>query len=165
MTHQGALAAHTCCVKAKPNNTGFTSGTQARDGRKANRDRFPYVCAGARYSTPEGGVALAESGENAGHWVESGGPGFRYDPRPEYDVEDNPILASFREDVVKRDAGFDRAKLVRSWLTWLTNPPELSDVRNGYTDIQITQAIRVLSKLANAKARHNIALESQDGVR
>jgi hypothetical protein len=67
--------------------------------------------------------------------------GVAHDPRPEFDVRDNLILADFR-GIVSRDTALESVDLAAFWLknwvtvTWMESPE------------QIEHARRVLSKLA-----------------
>jgi hypothetical protein len=99
----------------------FTSGTQALQGRTVNHDPKPYSTAA---NTPERRAATAT--DDGIEW---------YDPRPEFDVVDNPILAAFRKYYPK-----DRPE---DWV-W--------GIDNGHNDPatpeQIDHARRVLERLA-----------------
>ncbi|KQO98468.1 hypothetical protein [Leifsonia sp. Leaf264] len=69
-----------------------------------NADPYPLVDGdGHRHSRPDGGTAVPESGPNAGHWVEIGGPSMKVSPRPEFfrplTNPANPILEAFRGNV------------------------------------------------------------------
>lgn len=75
----------------------FTSGTQALQGRTVSHDRMPYV--GADESRRSRYSRFAP----------------RLDPRPEFAVLDNPILAAFRRHVEK--VGREHtAELAQEWL-------------------------------------------------
>jgi hypothetical protein len=88
--------------------TAFTSGTQARDGRKVNHDPHPWqhdMSRSKRYghndlTCPEDCDAVL-------------------DPRPEFDVLDNPILAAFREAIAEGDPYAD----AESWLAGRIRQP------------------------------------------
>lgn len=96
---------------------GFTSGTQARDGRKVNHDPKPWL----RYRVePDDG------------W------GYDYSPRPEFDVPANRILVELRQRA--HSIGLAHAvagALLDSVTHWW----------NGYTMAERSHAKRVLRKL------------------
>jgi hypothetical protein len=105
---------------------GFTSGTQALQGRKVNHDPVPW-----RVELP-GIHAERSAQEVAGHSV--------FDPRPECDVLDNPILARFRTWVAgESPVEFAAEFLAASEYWWL-----IEGARPWYA----RHARRVLSKLA-----------------
>ena len=113
----------------------FTSGTQARDGRTVNHDPEPWTCehCGKR-SAVEWGLDRY---------------GRTYDPRPEFAVLDNPILAAFR----KRVALYYYEEMSVLAAAWLRGSVLTRVAYNaGATLEQIDHARRVLSKIAGMYA-------------
>lgn len=103
---------------------GFTSGTQARDGRNVFHDPKPWVSqiGGGRYARLNGPMVTTHS------------------PRPEYAVLDNPILAAFRQEGPRFFGG------IEGWLTYAMGGTHCMGVR--LPDGAIDHARRVLRKLA-----------------
>ncbi len=60
----------------------FTSGTQEIQGRSVNHDEYPYVC----YNWP-GGLRIHEPVPGCAD---------AYEPRREFAILDNPVLAQYR---------------------------------------------------------------------
>lgn len=102
----------------------YTSGTQELQGRTVNHDPEPWALwqyngNDVRFARPSDFMPITQ--------------GFRCDPRPEYAVHDNPILAGLRED------GAEHAIM---WLTTLED-----QVEQGSTPEELEHARRVLEKL------------------
>ncbi len=122
--------------------TGFTSGTQALQGRTVNHDPEPYVGRLIRYPA------------SIKPWADATGDQ-AYDPRPEFAVLDNPILAAFRAGMPQDDATYDISMDALDYLaalsdgTWMyaSIQAETEIGALTYTDEQKTQAIRVLQRL------------------
>lgn len=110
---------------------GFTSGTQALQGRKVNHDPKPW---------------LNGHGVRIVHGIE-GLNRNSYDPRPEFDVPDNLILASFRgrlryQETVK--CPVPAVSLANIWLTDLYR----YTWSHQHDIAEFNHARRVLAKLA-----------------
>lgn len=108
----------------------FTSGTQARDGRTVNHDPYPYRSNAIgrhrdRSRSATGRFAVVDP---------------VYDPRPEYAVLDNPILAAFRQEGPRFFGG------IEGWLTYAMGGTHCMGIR--LPDGAIDHARRVLRKLA-----------------
>jgi len=117
----------------------FTSGTQALQGRTVNHDPLPIKWyEGCRYS--------ANMPKPPGAWL---------DPRPEYAVLDNPILADFRRlmDGIIQTGGSGTKSPAQAewWLVLLSDENPLARAHSGFdyhiTDEQLRHAIRVLTLL------------------
>lgn len=107
---------------------GFTSGTQARDGRIVNHDPKPWTV------LDQAGRVVAHSSERGEHSYRS--------PRPKFNVLDNPILAAFRSAIADDDPYAD----ADSWLANLSDMSAESEVW-AHDSAHIEHARRVLSKL------------------
>ena len=112
----------------------FTSGTQCRDYRTVNHDHFPWE------GTDQFGMRVRASspGPEAGMW--------RYRPRPEYAIIDNPVLAAWRTYICgTQEYAVDTSGMnsddVEQWLSQHTLNPDV-------TPTMIKHARRVLNRLA-----------------
>lgn len=99
------------------------------NSQKINNDPYPYKV-------------------NGGSMTRCDKPGFvgKFDPRPEYDNNPNPILQEFREFDMVRSASTTResaAHLLLSFDAWIPSWGK------GYTREHIDHAKRVLEKLVN----------------
>lgn len=120
---------------------GFTSGTQARDGRKINHDPYPNVWEGhSPRNRMRADTDMFRKGAPFNH------ERYRYLPRPEFDVLDNPILAAFRVTWQGQLDMLEQAEFLALELGDAGLWPD-----DGYTDEytreQIDHARRVLDKL------------------
>lgn len=112
----------------------FTSGTQARDGRTVNHDPRPWIDQdGWRWTTEAKDAYSARGSVNE----------YRHDPRPEYAVLDNPILAELRRSTVTAPEFFDEEVKMA-----LSRDPNYSNAYVTSTPKQIIHARRVLERLA-----------------
>ena len=116
---------------------GFTSGTQARDGRTVYHDPKPYIGVwedGERYKT-----------DSWAHYRP-------YRPRPEFTVRDNPIIARFREYAAGDPVSSTIVHNVLDDLSGHQISYAGADLmQDGYeqaTQEDVSRAVRVLSKLA-----------------
>lgn len=114
----------------------FTSGTQAIQGRTVNHDPMPWCdrTGITRYSYP---FATRDVG-------------FRHDPRPEFAVLDNPILAEIRDLQAQPwhdKSGLWEHDIYARYLRYANDPIANRDGDPLWTEEQRTHARRVLSKL------------------
>lgn len=118
---------------------GFTSGTQALQGRKVNHDREPYII--------DTGWLVIRSAYDATLPVKSS----TYDPRSEFDVLDNPILATVRKSIGIWE-NFDGTEMTGPEIAreWLKNTPIEREwwVPTAVSDAALDHARRVLNRLA-----------------
>jgi len=125
---------------------GYTSGTQARDGRKVNHDPYPNVWEGhSPRNQMRADTDMFRKGAPFNH------ERYRYLPRPEFDVPDNPILARFRERI---EETWEHPYWGDAWDSTMDYIGFASDFpyRVKETSAEIDHARRVLSKLAAAYA-------------
>jgi hypothetical protein len=122
----------------------FTSGTQAIQGRTVNHDPAPWLVTRGVYR----GRYVSQSAIPIQHAV------IRDDPRHEYGVLDNPILAAFRDDLnTARDRERD-SDVIADWINALDGDDSgLSVSVPSAASEQIDHARRVLEKLVAFDAR------------
>jgi len=128
---------------------GFTSGTQALQGRKINHDSYPNVWEGhSPRNRMRADTDMFRKGAPFNH------ERYRYLPRPEFDVHDNPILAAFRADdgPVRYEVHGRRPSLIEHYLDQIEGAerdPVLAKIGLGVTATpeQVIHARRVLLKL------------------
>lgn len=115
---------------------GYTSGTQALQGRTVNHDPRPYQVYADGVPSWRRNFHRERFGNGFGDVITD-----TYNPRPEFDVLDNPILAEFRSDW---DGTYER---ICWWLAMLEE-----NVYPSWTPEQLDHARRVLTKLAALNA-------------
>lgn len=117
----------------------FTSGTQARDGRTVNHDRAPWHC---RLHDARGTETQCEI-----LWPVHDR---HHDPRPEFAVLDNPILAEVRDIQAQpwhtKSGDWEKGFYAR-FLRYVNDSTANSDGDPLWTEEHRTHARRVLSKL------------------
>lgn len=113
----------------------FTSGTQALQGRTVNHDGRPWV-----YRHDDGTI-----GHRASVWSEDHES---FEPRPEFAVLDNPILASFREWWDKAPDEWTLDRFIDALTADVRAPEAIRVVIRNSSTTGREHARRVLTKLA-----------------
>lgn len=129
---------------------GYTSGTQALQGRTVNHDPRPYQVYADGVPSWRRNFHRERFGNGFGDVITD-----TYRPRPEFDVLDNPILAEFRRSFGNAKTlpatAWPNAKpdaVIQRWLRWVDNPNASSDDPEPWTAAERSHARRVLAKLA-----------------